>query len=718
MKIFIFTLSLLVHFACLSFAQPQSKLSFSLIKEMQKEIHAINNISVFVKGDIEAISALTLAHGGIFKYAAGDIAAIRIPVSSLEAFFEHKAIVRIEDQPMNFQVLNDQMLINNNVWPVRLGQGPLNGIAYTGKNVVMGIIDTGIDFSHPDFKDSNGKSRIKYIWDHLLADSINTPLPYNYGQEFSASDIDSGRATSHQDQSGHGTHVAGIAAGNGIAMNNYSGVATEADIIAVSLNFSQPDNTWLSSVADGVKYIYDKAVLAGKPCVINISAGTYFGSHDGLDLQAQAIDNLIAQQPGRSLVCAAGNAGESYCHLQYQVSNDSSFTWFSRPSGSIYIEMWSDTASFNNLVFAIGADKKTPNYDYRGRLPFSGISAHLGILKKDTLYSDGNRLGIIESYGQLIGGTYSMAFNIIPDSAYNWRLITNGSGTFDLWSFDMVYAGLPTAAVFPDIARYKMPDLNQTIVSSFTCSDKVVAVGEYINRDHYTDANGTVQTFPFVVGSHTPSSSRGPTRDGRIKPDISSTGLATLSCAVLADVPWFLANAPNKLAAGAKHIRDGGTSSASPVVAGIAALYLEKNPNATAAAVKSALLNCTKTDAHTGGNLPDNTWGYGKVDAFATLTGCAAGLIDSDFSGDDRLFCYPNPTTNESIITFNFTERNQAKEVWIKIVDAFGRQVRFIEIEAHKNTYRFVKDELKGGVYFYSLVLDGQIKATKKLMVN
>jgi subtilisin family serine protease len=310
-----------------------------------------------------------------------------------------------------------------------------------------------------------------------------------------------------------------------------------------------------------------------------------------------------------------------------------------------------------------------------------------------------------------------MAFFVTADSAYNWRLITNGSGHFDLWSFDMLATGLPNSGVFPDIVKYRLPDLTQTMVSSFTCSDKVISVGEYINRDHYTDANGIIQSFPFTVGSHTSSSSQGPTRDGRIKPDISATGLVTLSCAVLADVPWFLANAPNKLAAGAKHIRDGGTSSASPAVAGIAALYLEKNPNANYFDVKNAIITCAKKDNFTGNNLPDNVWGYGKADAFATLTGCSTAIAEPDFTGDVNLYCYPNPAQDQSLITFNFSDSRNAKVVEIKITDATGRVVRHITLSEQHNTYLFDKKDLGSGMYYYTLIMDGHIRATKKLIL-
>jgi subtilisin family serine protease len=125
----------------------------------------------------------------------------------------------------------------------------------------------------------------------------NTPALYGYGQEFSKASIDAGNASTHVDATAHGTHVAGIATANGDSLAPFKGAAPKSDIIAVSLDFNQSDDSWLSTIADAVDYIFHKADSLNKPCVINISAGTYIGSHDGLDLQAQAIDNLVKAAP-------------------------------------------------------------------------------------------------------------------------------------------------------------------------------------------------------------------------------------------------------------------------------------------------------------------------------------------------------------------------------------------------------------------------------------
>src|SRR6185436_19800362 len=145
------------------------------------------------------------------------------------------------------------------------------------------------------------------------------------------------------------------------------------------------------------------------------------------------------------------------------------------------------------------------------------------------------------SYGDYVHGVYNMQYLITPDSTfkvvgpdtsrYYWRLMTKGVGHFDAWSFDMVSGHLPDSATFPIITKYKKPDTNQNIVSSFTCSDKVITVGSYVNRNQYTNSIFTItRDTSMITGSLSTFSSHGPTRDGRVKPDITATGEWVLSC--------------------------------------------------------------------------------------------------------------------------------------------------------------------------------------------
>src|SRR5207248_1884344 len=139
------------------------------------------SIDVLVKGEFTSIQELTQSAGGTFKYAvllaAKDspaparecIAAVRIPVAAINNFIERKDITRIESYKHRMTALNDTMRVRNNINEVQQGQSPLTQ-GYDGSGVVIGLIDAGIDFNHPDFKDSSDHSRVKWIWDMAMQD--------------------------------------------------------------------------------------------------------------------------------------------------------------------------------------------------------------------------------------------------------------------------------------------------------------------------------------------------------------------------------------------------------------------------------------------------------------------------------------------------------------------------------------------------------------------
>ena len=706
----IYSCLILLILCQISFAQ-DTKLSFNLLKRINEAKSENEHISVLIKGNINYLKEAIPQYNGTVKFVAGDIVAADMPLFSMEHFALNSGVFRMEEGVMNLQPLNDKMRVNNNVNAVHGGLAPLN-TAYKGKNVVMGVIDTGIDITHPDFKDSLGNTRILWVWDHTLATAGNTPHPYNYGQEFSASDINAGLASATDDIGAHGTHVTGIAASSGGTDTIFTGVAPKADIISVKLNFNLADNAWLSSIADAVNYIFHKADSLNKPCVINISAGTYLGSHDARDLQAQTIDNLITTKNGRTVVAAAGNAGNIAHHLLHQpTGNDTLFTWFvNNSSNSIYIELWADTADLRNMKFSLGADALNPIYTNVAQDQWMGIAGNVGVLRNDSIMSfAGNRLARYQTYGQLLGNRYSFIFYILPDSTFDYfRLMSTGTGKFDVWSFDMIDYGLPAPGTYPNISNYVLPDYNKTICSSFQASDKVITVGQYVNRNNYIDYNGNLQTFPTTEGALAVSSSKGPTRDGRTKPDITSTGEYTMSALPASAQAWFIANQPFKLAYDGKHIRDGGTSSAAPVVAGVAALYFEAFPTANWQDVKTKIMYCSKADQFTGSNLPNNNWGHGKLDAMLVMTGCSAAGITSINNSNFKL--YPNPASSSIQINFNAASRRK-----IEIYTILGGQITAFVTDKSENELSI--SNLENGVYFLRIT-EGENTQTEKLIIQ
>jgi len=632
-------LCIIFCFASILPSSGQSRVGAYAQRMLKKASPEKTTIDLFVRGELSAVKKAVLAAGGTYKYGSGKYSSVTVPLKRLESFLSTPAI-SVQNAEVKMLPLLDTALIVNCVLPVHHGDAPLSQ-PYKGDGVIMGVIDYGIDFTHDDFKKPNGDTRIRYIWDQNVA-SVNSPLPYNYGREWNEFEINAGQCSHYENPyqtAGHGTTVAGIAAGDGSACSGRNvGVAPNSELIVVAINYQ---SAFLSHFADAVDYIFKKADAMGKPCVINGSFGAYCGSHDGKDFAAHLIDALLEERPGRALVCANGNAGALPYHLGYEVTADTSFTWFkyNQAHNDLFFDFWADTQDFNDVYFAIGTDDPS-TWKNVGRSDFLNIlhdytfyvsgGDTIASRNFDQVDTNGNYLGAVSTTIWLTEGRYNINVQIngpVPTSHY-WSFITTGSGKFDGWNTsllgieqsDMV-TDLPPPGIRPDIVHYKLPDLNSTMVTSFTCSDKVIAVGNFVNRGSYYDIDSNRVSTGAIPGLIGGSSSRGPTRDGRIKPDISATGDFTLAAGHLGQIAISSGNADRyKVGYCGQYFRNGGTSMASPVVAGVAALYLQMHPNADWYEVKQAILTSAKADSFTG-VVPNNTYGYGKVQA------CGAMLV-------------------------------------------------------------------------------------------
>lgn len=236
----------------------------------------------------------------------GTILSTNIPADNLISVSQLPSVKYIEiGRPVHQRMNNVRSEQFSNVNKIHEGTGLTQ--AYTGKDVIVGIIDGGFQYNHINFYDTEGKNlRIKRVWNQNQ--SGTPPTGYYYGTEYTnAEEI---IAAKQDYAASHATHVTGIAAG-AYKGNEYYGIAPDADLVLVSYNISDNSSS-NTSITDGIKYIYDYAESVGKPCVINMSLGYHIGPHDGTSTFDRICDEL--QGEGRLLVGASGNEAEYNIH--------------------------------------------------------------------------------------------------------------------------------------------------------------------------------------------------------------------------------------------------------------------------------------------------------------------------------------------------------------------------------------------------------------------
>lgn len=474
--------------------------------------------------------------------------------------------------------------------------------SFKGNGVIVGIIDTGIDYRHPCFRKPDGTSRILAIWDQFLdpIGSESSPTDYGYGVEYTKANIDAALAAAnpfnivrHQDNDGHGTHVAGIAAGDGSASGNgqpaftFVGVAPEADIILVAnrLESTLGDS---ANTLDAVSYIFDKATALGKAVVINQSQGMNLGPHDGTSLLERGIDNLLGG-PGRSMVKSAGNEGSLGRHARGQVAL----------GGSTTVPFTVDTSDTTPNVIEIwyaGADR----FNLTVTAPGGNTSAVVrpGDPPTTLNFPNGNQVAIASVINSPKNGDNQIYIQQMPGTSATvakgtWSFTLTGTtvvnGRFDAW----IERGLPS-----NTPEFLAPHRDDNLTLSIPGTAKeIIAVASYLTKDN----SGNVTSNRTIA----PSSSRGPTRDGRQKPEIAAPGQLILSA----------------LAGGSgtnQYQFLGGTSMAAPHVTGTIALMLQRNRSLTQAQISEFLTQTARQDSFTD-TVPNFTWGYGKLDAKAAV---------------------------------------------------------------------------------------------------
>lgn len=407
----------------------------------------------------------------------------------------------------------------------------------TGKGTVIAILDSGVDYKHPDFCTISSQSRIISYWDQTLPyDGSNS---YKMGMIFSNEDLNaliSGRILSpapSTDSSGHGTHIAGICAGNGRNSNGKNhGAAPEASLLVVKLkNDANSVYTDYANLMMAIDYVVKYASAQGLPLTINISYGSNDGSHDGNGLMERFISNCIFYGKN-TVVVATGNEGLSRRHSQITVpSGQRTSVPFSVAPGetSLYLQLW-----------------KYPSDSFSYELFLPDLRSHITIPESPGIYSyilGNHKIGLIISEPTPYQPLQEVFFSIIPSpgnitlSPGTWQLsihsVNTVNGRANLW--------LPSKEATNSATGFLNPSTDMTFTIPSTAAN-VLSVSGY---DSSTDVFASFSGKGFSNQQNT-------------KPDLTAPAVNILS------------TAPG----GGYSIRTG-TSMAAPFVSGASSLLME-----------------------------------------------------------------------------------------------------------------------------------------------
>jgi subtilisin family serine protease len=524
---------------------------------------------------------------------------------------------------------------------------------WTGRNVIVGIVDSGVDVEHRDLRGADGRTRIAWLLDLSRPPAaIHPDLEESFGCTvespcaiYSAADIDDMLRSGDEarlpvDPIGHGTHVAALAASNGLSTPGaqYLGMAPEATLIAVRAARDNSGAVFDDDILLGTRFVFEQASNMGLPAVVNLSLGGDFGPHDGSTALERALADWVGPAaPGRAIVVAAGNGADLTTvpdsiypglwglHTETQVSNYSEshlpvlvpstngaqgefYLWLGvSAGGSVTVAL---DGPDGELVSAIGPGDSGSGQDRQARVQvFNGVSGD----------------------GRASGGDIAVVVSGSWGRSATYALRLTGRAVVRAWVQSDGALG-PVAG--SSGARFPLSTKAATVAIPAT-SASLIAVGATLNRTGWESVEGVTVTPAIPESDGHPTldtvawfSAAGPTTIGSIKPDLLAPGgfvvgaMASGADPRLTDATSSLFSDPSCVSSSCRvvdnhHAVAAGTSMAAPQVAGAIALLLGQEPSLT----QPELLALLRAGARrVGASSPGvSREGAGALDLVATL---------------------------------------------------------------------------------------------------
>lgn len=531
----------------------------------------------------------------------------------------------------------------------------------TGTDVITVMMDRGIDYRHPDFIDADGNSRILYIFDMYDNSGANDPdNPYGLGTIFDQEEINqalqNGGAPLVNDIFGHGTATTGIMSGNGSGLNDpsiFSGVAPNSEIISivVTKDYVPPFNGSAGQAGQ-----YDPALLAtafefakakitaeNKPAVTLLNIGSIGEPTDGSIGFCDLVDDYVSE--GNVFVCGVGDDGgkDNHSIKNFVAGQITEFIIEKGEQGNLRFSGWYSEDDRVELTI------ERPNGQIEGPFspPVNAAGAEDQFLSEINIFHRGAdteffnassniRLLMIDFFGEV--GSYKVMLNATS---------INSDGMIN---------GMLNPARYTNNNGFLNNDNPGGNICSFSSCLNALSPGDYIATNAWTDINGIDRLY---TGQGSPGelwlgSSIGPTMDGRIGIDFVAPG-EVAHAAYSAD-SYYGSFSFNVLQNSNGHYGvQTAVSAAAPLSAGVIALMLEANPNLSPDQIKSILQTTARQDNFTG-TTPNNSFGYGKLDALAAVEKVLKTVSTSNAIFSSKLIVRPNPFTEQITIVNASTE--------------------------------------------------------------
>ena len=643
-------------------------------------------------------------HGGRLIDSIGRIYIVDIPLRAVAPLADNDTLGRLEAERMPRPAMD-----------VTPGQVNATGIysgtglpqAFTGAGVAAGVFDAYYDFTHPAFLDGNGETRVKYYYDCQWPNGDGT-----YGHALQdAAEIAALEHSQYTRNGIHGTHVAGIMAGS--AVDGFTGMAPGADLYLADFNsdreqFSNPDAATSATAVLGFKRIFDQTAADGKPCVVNFSSGESIIFTSQRVLEGEALQALTG--PGRIIVSSAGNDGTRACYFEKGAADYQAGTGI-------------ENGLFGGQIIDI--DLITPGDQYV-RFDFMGMGLTGGGIEgtiafhTDSIEDTGNHFTVTVTMGEIAldvthstqqdpRGTVYHIHGTMPNAVYLLLcgatvLLTSDSPA---WMYsDIAYSPFLNVDGVP---QYSFAQPGHSITWPAVLPG-IIAVGAtgykntVVNIDGQT-YDGLVSFAPDAPGQRAKFSSCGPTFDGRTKPDVVAPGMNIISAynSFYNDLDGIRNCLTHTVSSGDRthyYLAESGTSMASPVVAGVIALWLQAKPDLTPA---QALEVIRRTATHPDATMsyPNNEYGHGQIDAYRGLL----EVLELPVSIPDLSREQPQGVTfrvEGNILHADFGD-NPPSRILFNIYTLDGRLVL---TQDGKNGVDMTS--FRGGVYAVQLITDSQ----------